>query len=124
MKQVTVGLSTHRPEVLPLIAGSMKNHGAIFLEEPPTTGFRQMLNGAMSVDDYLMPIDVEYPEFSRRMCLLLQKLHQKGKHIHQVEPFLNNLIEIHNFFAQGHSPEDLKRDSKKSGRVMLSILDV
>jgi hypothetical protein len=111
MKQVTVGLSTHRPEMLPLIAGSMKNHDAIFLEEPPTTGFRQMLNGAMEIEDYLFPIDSEYPAYSRHMCLLLQKLHQGGKHIYQVEPFIKNLIEIHDFFAQGHGPENLIRDS-------------
>ena len=106
-----MGLSAHRPEMLPLITETMKNHDSIFLEEPPTIGFQQMLDGALALDEYLMPIDVEYPEFSRRMCLSLQKLQQSGKKIYQVEPFLENLIEIHTFFAQGYGPEDLDRNS-------------
>jgi hypothetical protein len=111
MKQVTVGLSTHRPEMLPLISGSMKNHDAVFLEEPPTAAFQEMLKGALAINEYLMPLDVEYPEFSRRMCLVLQELYHSGKKIYQVEPFLKYLIEIHTFFAQGHGPQDLNRES-------------
>jgi hypothetical protein len=97
--------------MLPLIAESMKNHDAIFLEEPPTPGFRKMLHGALAIDEYLMPVDVEYPEFSRCMCRLLQELLEHGKKIFQVEPFLENLLAIHTFFARGHGPKDLDRDS-------------
>jgi len=35
----------HRPEMIPLIADQMQQHEAIFLEEPPTADFEQMLKG-------------------------------------------------------------------------------
>jgi hypothetical protein len=97
--------------MLSLIDESMKTHDAIFLEEPTTNGFFPMLQGTLATADYLMSVDVEYPEFSRRMCRLLQILHQRGKKIYQVEPFLKSLVEIHTFFANGHGPQDLNRDS-------------
>ena len=97
----------HRPEMIPFLADLMHLHDAIVLEEPPVDGFHQMLQGALAVDDYLQELDVEYHAFSRDMCYLLRKLRTEGKIIHQVEPFLEILIGIHEFFAEGHRPEDL-----------------
>ena len=111
MQQVTLGLSVHRPEMIPLISDLMQRHEALFLEEPPTADFRQMLEGVVSVDNYLGPLDVEYPEFSRRMCCLLRELLGKGKKIFQVEPFMESLLAIHEFFAEGHGPGELNKDS-------------
>ena len=111
MQQVFVGLSLHRPEMIPLISEAMRRPEAIFLEEPPTPGFDQMILGGLSVDDYLLPIDVEYPAFSRDMCCLLRELHAEGKKIHQVEPFIESLLSIHEFFAEGHKPDDLAENS-------------
>jgi hypothetical protein len=111
MHQVSVGLSLHRPEMIPLISEAMRGHDAIFLEEPPAPGFDQMIRGELSVDDYLLPIDVEYPLFSRKMCDLLQDLHAEGKAILQVEPFVESLLSIHEFFAEGHKPDDLSKNS-------------
>jgi hypothetical protein len=88
MQKVSVGLSLHRPEMIPLISEAMRRPEAIFLEEPPAPGFDQMIRGELSVDDYLLPIDVEYPAFSRDMCCLLRELHAEGKKIYQVEPFI------------------------------------
>jgi hypothetical protein len=111
MRQVSVGLGLHRPEMLPLMAESMRRHDAVFLEEPPTPGFDQMLRGDLAVDDYLMPPDMEYPAFSRDMCFLLRELHAAGKPIYQIEPFIEILLSIHEFFAEGHAPNDLNKDS-------------
>jgi hypothetical protein len=44
-----------------------------------------MLAGTLAVDDYLRPLDVEYPAFSRDMCHLLRELRAKGKKIFQVK---------------------------------------
>jgi len=111
MQQVFVGLSLHRPEMIPLISEAMRRSEAIFLEEPPTPGFDQMIRGELSVDDYLLPIDVEYPVFSRDMCSLLRELHAEGKKIYQVEPFIESLLSIHELFADGHKPDDLTENS-------------
>ena len=111
MPKITLGLSVHRPEIIPDIADGMRQHDAIFLEEPPAAGFEQMLEGTLDVDDYLRELDVEYPVFSRDMCYLLRELKAEGKKIFQVEPFLEILLGIHGFFAEGHRPEALHKDS-------------
>ena len=111
MPQVTLGLSVHRPEMIPIISKQMRKHKAIFLEEPPQEGFADMLSGNLSVDHYLLEQDVEYPEFSRAMCLLLRELHHEGRHIFQVEPFLEVLVKIHEFFAAGHGPDQIQKVS-------------
>ena len=111
MQQVSVGLSLHRPEMIPLISEAMRRPEAVFLEEPPTPGFDQMLRRELSVDDYLLPIDAEYPAFSRDMCCLLRELHSEGKKIYQVEPFIESLLSIHEFFAEGRKPDDLSKNS-------------
>ena len=89
----------------------MRRHDAIFLEEPPAAGFYQMLDEKLAVDDYLKSLDVEYPAFSRDMCYLLRELKREGKKIFQVEPFLEILLGIHEFFADGHHAEDLQKNS-------------
>ena len=111
MQKITLGLSLHRPEMIPFLANWMQRHDAIVLEEPPADGFQQMLQGALAVDDYLQELDVEYPAFSRDMCDLLQKLRAEGKKIFQVEPFLEILLRIHEFFAEGHRPHELDPNS-------------
>ncbi|HEX5681759.1 MAG TPA: hypothetical protein VFX82_13080 [Desulfobacterales bacterium] len=111
MQQVFVGLSLHRPEMIPLISAAMRCSEAIFLEEPPAPGFDQMIRGELSVEEYLLPIDVEYPAFSRDMCSLLRELHAEGKKILQVEPFIESLLHIHEFFAEGHKPDEVSENS-------------
>ena len=111
MKPITIGFSIHRSEIVDITADLMHRHDVIFLEEPPANGLQEMLQGDLSIDDYLLPTEVEYPEFSRHMCLLLRDLYQKGKKIIQVEPFLEHLLAIHTFFSQGHRPKELQPDS-------------
>ena len=111
MKHINVGFSIHRPEIIAKTAELMESHEVIFLEEPPETNFEKMLTGAISVADYLMPLDLEYPAFSRQMCDLEKQLHAGGKQLIQVEPFYEALLSIHDFFAQGNTPDDLKPNS-------------
>ena len=66
MKLITIGFSIHRSEAIELTADLMHRHDVIFLEEPPANGLPEMLQGTLSIDDYLLPAEVEYPEFSRR----------------------------------------------------------
>jgi len=107
MQRITIGFSIHRPEIVRLTANFMQGHEAVFLEEPPQSGFQQMLAGALAIEDYLLPIDIEYPDFSRRMCRLLGELNADGTKIIQVEPFIEHLLAIHELFSRGHSPADL-----------------
>lgn len=111
---VTLAFSIHRPEILPLAADLMAAHDAIFLEEPPTRGFAAMLRGELAVAEYLMESETEYPEFGRRTCDLLQALSRRGIPIFQVEPFLEALVGIHDFFADGGRPSELSPGSVAS----------
>jgi len=111
MQKITLGLSVHRPEMIPYMADWMRRHDAIFLEEPPAAGFAQMLTGELAVNDYLRELDVEYPAFSRNLCYLLQELKAEGMKIFQIEPFLEILLNIHEYFAEGHRPEELNKSS-------------
>ena len=98
---VTLGLSLHRPEFVPIMAQWMQRHDVIFLEEPPDLNFNQMLRGALRVDDYVRTLNHEYPDFSRRMYQLMCELNAEAKPIFQVEPYLECLLMIHQFLPMG-----------------------
>lgn len=101
----------HRPEMVPLITENMQTHDALFLEEPPTEEFGQMLAGSVTVDEYSLTSDAEYPKYTESMCSALRELHAQGKKIIQIEPYLENLLELHDFLADGGGPDDLNKDT-------------
>jgi hypothetical protein len=107
LSSATVVLAEHRPETVPHAAALMGEHEAIFLEEPPDSLFQQMLKGDVPIEDYVLTVDAEYPGFIHDMCLALQKLYARGISIYQVEPYLEHLVAIHEFFSSGGSPEHL-----------------
>jgi hypothetical protein len=106
--RATLALATHRPESVNLAKWLMADHDAVILEEPPDDRFRRMLSGELAIDSYLERLDLEYPEFSRRMSETLREFHGAGKKLYQIEPFLEKLLNIHELFAEGGSPADLK----------------
>ena len=109
--KIVLGLGVHRPEMIPILSEWMESCDVILLEEPPGEGFTRMLSGGISIDDYLMQQDLEYPVYSRRLCRLLQTLTAHGKTIYQVEPYLETLAGIHDLFAGGFRPADIVENS-------------
>jgi hypothetical protein len=105
---ITIGFSSHRAEIIPYVRQMMDQHETIVLEEPPHPKFEDMLNGHLSIADYLMEIDIEFPEFERLMCKEAIRLHQKGKKLLQVEPYLERLLKIHEYFAEGVTPVEVQ----------------
>ncbi|MDJ0623611.1 MAG: hypothetical protein QNJ17_11635 [Desulfocapsaceae bacterium] len=101
----------HRPETLAHGAEEMARHDVIILEEPPHPNFNDMLRGELAIEEFMLELDLEYPSFSHQQYTLLQQLFREGKTIVQIEPFVENLLEIHDFFADEHSPEELPRPS-------------
>ena len=116
--KATLVLANHRPESIDAATELMQRHDAVILEEPPDELFPHMLTGKMSISSYLETLDVEYPEFSRRMSSVLRRLHTAGKRLVQVEPFLEGLLQIHSLFADGGSPADIK-----PGSTLFAIYD-
>ena len=111
-KQFTIGFSSHRPEILPLAHKVMERHEAIVLEEPQNPGFDPMLRGELSIDDYLIQSDFEFPEFARLSCELHRRLYQQGKQLIQCEPYLAQLNAIREIFDNGGKPEDIDPESE------------
>ena len=109
---ITIGFSSHHAEVLPYARLQMEQNQIIVLEEPPASSFLDMLNGRVSIDDYMMGLDSEFPGFERRMCTLLRELHSKGRQIIQVEPYLESLLQIHELLSDGKTPDDIVKDPR------------
>ena len=107
LARATLVLAEHRPETVSHAAALMRAYEAVFLEEPPDASFQQMLRGDLPVEDYVLTLDAEYPAFIHSMCLALRELSGIGISIHQVEPYLEHLVAIHEFFSSGGSPEKL-----------------
>ena len=60
---ITIGFSSHRAEIIPFARQIMEQHQIIVLEEPPHPNFADMLNGNLSIADYLMQ-----PVFKKLGC--------------------------------------------------------
>lgn len=111
MTRLTIAYANHRPETLPLSQPIMEAHEQIILEEPPHPLFTEMVGGKISTEEYLYDQDIEYPAFSHQQCDLLRSLFKAEKELRQIEPYLNYLIEVQDFFAEGSGPDDLDRSS-------------
>ncbi len=113
---INVVYSPHRAETLAQAATYLQVCDAVVLEEPATPFFSEMLRGRRSIGAYLEATDFEFPEFERRTCELLQRIHREGKKIYQIDPFLELLDGIHRFFEKGGKPQALDPESEM-GRV-------
>ena len=85
----------------------MQDHDVIILEEPQHSDFHQALGGDITLADYLLELDTDYPTFTLGQYRVLQQLVKAGKKILQIEPYLDQLLWIHSFFADDHRPEEL-----------------
>ena len=109
---LTLAFSPHRPEALPAAERLMVRHDQIVMEEPATPAFDRMLAGSISLDDYLLSVDFEYPDFVRAAARLLQRLAAGRIAIWACEPFTERLIAIHDCLADGGRPADLRSDDR------------
>ncbi|MBW1675407.1 MAG: hypothetical protein JRF30_01160 [Deltaproteobacteria bacterium] len=112
---ITIGFSSHHAEALPYAQLEMEQHHIIVLEEAPLPEFLDMLDGRVSIDEYMMALDSGFPGFERLMCALLRELHSKGRQIIQVEPYLETLLQIHELLSDGKTPEDIVKAPRLEG---------
>ncbi|WP_028585276.1 hypothetical protein [Desulfogranum mediterraneum] len=110
---VSLIYSNHRTEAIAISAAIMARHEAILLEEPVHPAFTSMLEQRLGIEEYLLEQDPAYPDFSLQLYQRLQLLHDQGKRFYQVEPFLDQLLAIHLFFADNHGPEELDSSSQR-----------
>ncbi len=111
MPTCTVLFTSHRPETLPLAEAAMAGASCVVLEEPAHPQFQDMLAGRVADDDYLMAADYEFPAFARASLALYRRLHARGAALVQCDPYLDELLAIHEFFTSGGTPGDVDPDS-------------
>jgi hypothetical protein len=111
MSKLTLCYSNHRPEMLHPAALIMAAHDVIMLEEQPQSSLKMMLRGEMELDAYILESETAFPEFTRQHCTLMQELYDRGKTIQQVEPYLQHLLNIQLFLADGNTPDMIERDN-------------
>jgi len=116
MPQIKILYGNHWPEVVDLVAKHVDAGQVLVTEDAPSPEFRQMLAGRLSIDDYLLASDIEFLEFGHRMCRLWRRLQRAGIPVLPVEPFVETLLEIHAFLADGGRPEQIETESVR-GRV-------
>lgn len=112
LSRLCVGYISYRLETLPFNRPKMEQFECIILEEPHTPWFAEMLGRELDIDEYLLLTDFGFPVFAKTQCRLLQDLHAQGKTILQVEPFLEELVRIHEFFASGGPPSEIKSGTR------------
>lgn len=100
------------------MADIMGDCDMIVVEEPPHPLFAAMLSREASIEELLFDSDFEYPAFVRQYYQLMRKLYAEGKQIVQAEPFLETLLRIHGFFAEGHGPDEIR-----PGSIMRSVYE-
>jgi hypothetical protein len=104
---ITIGFSSHRIEMIPFARRLMEDHDVIITEEAPDPNFSAMLNKKISIREYLREVDSGFPQFSLRMYKLLRELYKEGKVLLQIEPYMENLMSIHDMFLNGKQPSDV-----------------
>ncbi len=113
MNQLTIAYANHRPETIRLSATIMFEHEALILEEPHDSNLQALLDDRLSIDDYLLGQEIEYPAFSTEQCRLLKDLHRANVIIMQAEPYYEHLFRVQNFFADGHAPAELDQSTEQ-----------
>jgi len=64
---ITVSFASHRPETISLAYAEMVKNDVIILEEPSHPDFARMLDKAISISEYFIDSDIEYPEHGKSM---------------------------------------------------------
>jgi hypothetical protein len=93
--------------MIPFARRLMEDHDVIITEEAPDPNFSAMLNKKIPISEYLSEVDSGFPQFSLRMYKLLRGLHKEGKVLLQIEPYMENLMSIHDMFLNGKQPSDV-----------------
>jgi len=107
---LTIAFSPHRIETLPFAQKLMQKHDFIILEEPKNPLFYAFLKNEVSLEEYLKSSDFWFPEFVKETLLLMKNLHNQGKVILQVEPYLEIVSRFQNSLEKGENLENLLND--------------
>ncbi len=105
---ITICYSTHRPEILSLMKPILDLHDIIILEEPSVPEFKKLMSEEIPLDEYVESGDFTFPTFQSLLYKTIINLTKtKPTEVHQIDPYLETLLNIHETFANGGSASDL-----------------
>ncbi len=108
---------SHRIELLPLFEEFAGKYSTIVLEEPRSE-LRELLEGKMSIDEYVKWLDTPFPLFTRYEAELILRLCSAGKKILQIEPYLEVIEGMHYAIERGEFESYIKNERVKAVREM------
>ena len=88
----------------------MQDHDVIILEEPFHNDFAEVLNGNIALKHHMLELDAGYPEFTFGQYQMLRQFFKAGKQIVQIEPYLEQLLNIQYFLTE-HRPEEIEANT-------------
>ncbi len=104
---INICFAPHWVELLSELRKFIENADIIILEEPPNDFFKSMLDGIISVDEYMQLLSEEtfslkpaFPLYTSQLCFILKSMHMRGKRIFQIEPYLEIVEEIYKFIDE------------------------
>ncbi len=95
MREIIIGFSHHRLEVIPHLKAYLEKSDFIILEEPPLEDFEKFLRGEKELENFLKEEELGFPEYTKELWKYLRNLHLKGKRIFQIEPYLYALKKLY-----------------------------
>ena len=75
MGKITVGLTPNRLEFLPKSLRLMEDHDLIVLEEPPHPKFKDMLEGRVPIEDFVLGSEAGFPKYALGLYRALKGLY-------------------------------------------------
>jgi len=94
-KEIIVLFTSHRIELLQHFEDEAKKSDVIILEEPENENLISLLEGKISVEDYVNNLDTTFPLFAKYLGEMLINLTRMSKKILQIEPYLKTLEDIY-----------------------------
>ncbi|GEM_PF-507182 len=108
--EITVLLTEHRIEHLPIFEEIAEKHDVIILEEPYPDLINQVLEGGLDLSKYVELVYTEFSKFLEEQYKILTKLHKSGKIIYASEPYLAQLVKIYKHIERKTLHDALKQD--------------
>jgi len=125
-KEITVLFTSYRIELLQHFEEEARKSDVIILEEPENENLINLLEGKISVEDYVRNLDTTFPLFAKYLGEMLKNLTIMDKKILQIEPYLKTLediyraIESNEFEELTKNPEvEMVRDIEKKATEAL-----
>ena len=116
--EVEIALTSHRVEFLPMLRDEALSADVIVLEEPSNENLFRFFRNEITAEDYVRSLDTSFPLYTYFLSDLLKNLHQMGKQIYQIEPYLETIQKIQRSIEDGTFSEVTKDDATEQIRLI------